>query len=423
MTAWKAQPTRRLDGFGQEHTLVEFGKGGHLDAFGRLRVSNPALTLFDSQLHYNDQPLLWYTDLTGTGAATHDPDEAGVALSVAANNDHVLRQTKQYHRYQPGKSQAIKATGTMAGANGTMYVVQRSKVSGTVVEQRVAQDNWNYDCFDGNGVSGITLNQDKSQIFTMDLEWLSVGQVRMGFVSRGVIAHCHIFENENINPGAYMVTANLPVRYEIKVENNIVYQRVGYFDDNNGVFFEKQSAFTGATSFLQICCTVESEGGFEESLGIPHAGDTGASLITVGATEIPLFSFRPKATFNGVENRGSLIPLGFDAVVDTSPVMFRIKYGGTLTNPVWTSHATDSIAEYDASATAIANGMAISAHPISASKQTSGTGTTAIVSKLPLSLNIDGTNDDGTILTLTAQKIGTAQDANVAIAAYWREIY
>lgn len=33
---------------------------GNIDAFARLRVSEP-ITLFDSQLQYNAQPLLWET--------------------------------------------------------------------------------------------------------------------------------------------------------------------------------------------------------------------------------------------------------------------------------------------------------------------------------------------------------------------------
>lgn len=422
MPNWKAQPTRHLDGFGNEATRVALAGGSQLDAFGRLRVSNPALTLFDSQQHYNEQPLLWYTKTAGTGAISHDPDEAGTWLNVSANNDSVIRQSKQYHRYQPGKSQAIKATGTMSGTDGTMYVVQRSKVSGSVVEQRVAQEDWNFDIFDGNGVSGVTLNQDKSQIFVIDIEWLAVGQVRMGMVSHGLVAMCHAFENENTNPGAYMVTANLPVRYEIKIENNILYQRVGYFDDDNGVFFEKQSAYvSGTKSLLQICCAVESEGGFEETLGIPFSGDSGGSLLTVDTTETPLFSFRPKATFNSVVNRGQLVPLGFSAIVEDYPVMFRVKYAGTLTNPVWTSAGDDSIAEFDGQATALTGGQQIQALPVGASNQASGSDFLQIVSKLPISLDIDGNND--TILTLTAQCLQTNQSAKVAVSTFWRELY
>lgn len=417
MPNWKAQPTRKQDGFGQERTIVEFGGGSHLDAFGRLRVSNPALTLFDSQLHYNDQPLLWYTKTAGTGTTTHDPDEAGLFLTVSANNDSVIRQTKQYHRYQPGKSQSIKCTGTMAGT-GDMYVVQRSKVSGAVIEQRVAQEDWNFDCFDGNGVSGVILQQDKSQIWTMDLEWLSVGQVRMGMVSHGAVAHCHIFENENLNPGAYMVTANLPVRYEIKVENNIVYQRVGYFDDSNGVFFEKQMPFSAAVSFLQICCNVESEGGFEESLGIPFSGNTGNTKIDVNNVRVPLFSFRPRALFNGVENRGTLIPLGFNAYVDTAPCLFEIVYNGTLTGANFQPFNDDSIAEIDSSATAITGGQVIQSLYASSASRAGSDVATSIISKLPICLDIDGNND--IILSLVCTGIG---NSDVWVATNWREIY
>ena len=419
MTAqsWRAQPTRFQDGLGKELTRVALGGGSQLDAFGRLRVSNPALTLFDSQQHYNNQPLLWNTKLTAGGLSTFDPNEAGSFLTVTNNGDQVIRQTKQYHRYQPGKSQALKATGTMFGS-GDMYIVQRSSVSGSVVEQRIPQSQWNFDVFNGNGSSGITADFTKSQIFFIDIEWLAVGQVRAGFVHGGVVAFAHIFSNENQNPGAYMKTANLPVRYEVTSDNGIVYLRIGYFDNEDGIFFEKQLAGTSG-QLLQICCAVESEGGFEETLGIPHSGNTGSGLVSV-TTRRPLFSFRPKATFNGIVNRGSLIPLGFQAHVEGQPAMFEIVYNGVLTGAAWTSAGTDSIAEYDASATTITGGQVIYSIPISGSKD-GVQGGASVVSKLPLTLDIDGANP--TILSLVATRIATTGSADIAIGANWRELY
>jgi hypothetical protein len=44
---------------------------------------------------------------------------------------------------------------------------------------------------DGTGRSGITLDVTKTQIFIVDLEWLGVGRVRLGFVIDGKIYYCH----------------------------------------------------------------------------------------------------------------------------------------------------------------------------------------------------------------------------------------
>ena len=419
MTTWRSRPTRVQDGFGSEYTKIAFANGSHLDAFGRLRVSNPALTLFDSQQHFNEQPLLWDTKTVGSGAILHSPDEAGTFMTVTQDGDHVIRQTKKYHRYQPGKSQFIKATGTMSSDNGIMYVVQRSSVSGNVVEQRVPQDFWNHDKFDGRGPSSVRLNQDKSQIFVMDLEWLSVGQVRMGFVAHGCVHHCHIFENENTNPGAYMSTANLPLRYEIKAESGVLIQSIGYFDEENGVFFEKRSPFITPASLLQICSVVESEGGFEETLGIPYADDSG-SVLSIPNVETPLFSIRPKALFNGIKNHGQIIPLGFDVSVESYPCMFRVKYASTLVGASWVSFGPNSMSEVDKSATSLSGGLNIFSVPVGASNRFGSNQSSQFVSKLPISIDIDGNND--TVLTLTAQSMAS-QNCDVLYSVSWREIY
>ena len=94
-----------------------------IDAFGRNRVAEP-LTLFEIQHQYNTQPLFWDTTLTNSGTVTHLPNESSVELAVTTTSgSKVVRQSKQYLRYQPGKSQEIVLTA-MLGAKKT-NVVQR----------------------------------------------------------------------------------------------------------------------------------------------------------------------------------------------------------------------------------------------------------------------------------------------------------
>lgn len=150
---------------------------GALDAFGRHRVSNPS-GLFDSTLQYDTQPVLFYTETSGSGTVTHLPNESSAKLEIAGSNASVIRQTRQYFKYQPGRSQQILATfvaGSTAGATkrvgyfdaangiflevvgGDLYMVKRSHSSGATVNTRVAQADWNLDKMDGTGNSGITL--------------------------------------------------------------------------------------------------------------------------------------------------------------------------------------------------------------------------------------------------------------------------
>jgi hypothetical protein len=140
--------------------------------------------------------------------------------------------------------------------NGTNYgLVTRSYVTGSAVDTRVAQANWNKDKMDGTGVSGITLDFTKTQILWMDYEWLGVGRVRMGFVVDGMFYVAHEFLHTNALSEVYMSTPNLPLRSEI-------------INDGNGE----------ASSMTQICSTVSIEGGVDE-LGLLRSASTDGTHV------------------------------------------------------------------------------------------------------------------------------------------------
>ena len=189
------------------------------DAFGRLRVSQP-LTLFDSTFRYADNDL-WAEDTTGTASSTFNSNAGLVELDVgSASGDEIIRETTKVFAYQPGKSLLIMNTfvfdapktnlrqrigyfGTDNGIyleqDGTdVNIVERSFVTGSVTETRIAQSNWNIDTMDGTGLSSLTLDLTKAQILWMDLEWLGLGSVRVGFVVNGQFVCCHIFHHSNL---------------------------------------------------------------------------------------------------------------------------------------------------------------------------------------------------------------------------------
>ena len=246
-----------------------------VDAFGRWRVSNP-LTVFDSKQINDNQPLFWDdAAVSGTGTNTaYQSNKAATRISVAdVTAGKRVRQTFQYFNYQPGKSQQIlltwgnieSATGItkLAGygdeRNGFFFghdggvaeVRKRSYITGSAVDTSIEQDDWNIDKMDGTGVSGVTLDFSKVQIGIIDMEWLGVGSVRMGFVIDGNIYYCHRFNHANTDTSVYMSTPNLPIRYSI---------------ENDG---------TGAADdFDHICSTVISEGG-QSKLGTLRHYDSG----------------------------------------------------------------------------------------------------------------------------------------------------
>jgi len=144
------------------------------DGFGRLRVSNPE-TIFELSHIYDKQPLL-VNEITATGASsTHLPNESTVRMDVTSTTgSRIVRQTRNYFQYQPGKSLQVIATGVLSThSGGTLYAVKRSYVSGSQVDTRVQVTNGNIDC-------------TKSQIFALDsVEWLGVGSVVMAAIING----------------------------------------------------------------------------------------------------------------------------------------------------------------------------------------------------------------------------------------------
>lgn len=397
--------------------------GPHQDAFGRLRVSEP-YNLIDTQFQYNLQPLVWdSTSLTSaTGSVTHLPNQSSAELSLGTTSGHrTVLQTKQYLRYQPGKSQLTLMTGVLGSgvsnltkrigyyddndgiffgkdSTGTL-VCRRTSTTGSVVNNTVYQTSWNLDVMDGTGSisnpSGVLLDTTKTQIFVIDLQWLSVGRVRVGFEIGGEIIYVHEFLNANVLTVPYMKTANLPLRYEMV---------------NTG-------ATAGTNTMQAICSTVMSEGGRQAS-GVIVSANTGISGIAgVGTTGAPIISIRPKSTFNSITNRGIIRPIHIDAL-SSGDLLWELYYNPTLTgSPSWVSANANSIVEYDISATGWSGGLLVASG-------FKGTGSGIVQSdfdleRVVLSLDAAGTTAD--IFTLVVKSISGS--INVKGAINWREEY
>jgi hypothetical protein len=282
-----------------------------IDAFGRLRVSNP-LTIFDSS-NVLSKGTKFDEALTGSGTVSYSQNKSTVNLNVStASGDKVIRQSKRVMSYQPGKSLLNLFTfvmnaqtanlkqkmgmfdaknGVFFEDTGTQYqFVRRTYVTGTATDNAVAQSSWNGDKLDGTGASGITLNPTKASILWMDFEWLGMGSVRCGFVIDGKFIVAHTFNNANNLDTVYMQTANLPHRFEIETTGTI----------------------GAAATLQQVCCSCMSEGGyapFARQKVIRTAALTGVTLGTAGTfyniATIRIKTGRPYAV---------IIPVGVDVL-------------------------------------------------------------------------------------------------------------
>ena len=344
--------------------------GTNVDAFGRLRVSQP-YTLFDSQNRYAPDNQFDIAT-TGTGTTSFLPNEAAVKMEVTgAGVGSVVRQSYRSMPYQPGKGLLVLATFVMDSSqslnltqrvgyfntqngvffqriDGTYSFVLRSYITGTVSDARtVNQNNWNGDKLDGTGASGYTLDPSKAQILWMDFEWLGVGSVRCGFIINGEYIVCHTFNNANEISSVYMTTAILPVRYEITSTSAL------------------------AASMKAICCSVISEGGFEQ-LSVDHVARRTAVLGTIGNTFLPLVSIRL-----GNTTLGSVVLPNRLQVLPTTNQNYEVALvkNAELTSASWANVTTDTNVEMDVSATAMANGTIVQTDYVT----TSGSGGAGIL--------------------------------------------
>ena len=386
-----------------------------IDAFGRLRVSNP-VGLFDSKQLYDNQPLVWDTLTVGTGLATHDSNRASSTLSVSAVNDKVIRQTKPRSPYQPGKSllifttfvmgegvdDVVKRVGFFDDNNGIFFqnngnvnsLVVRSNVTGTPVDNEILQSNWNIDKLDGTGNSKLTLDITKAQILIIDIEWLGVGSVRCGFIIDGVTYYIHSFNHANIINSVYMSTPNLPIRYEIT------------------------SSSTTVSSLEQICSSVSSEGGYENK-GFSHSASRGISpFVDINDDHLyPLISLRVKSGYIGTQIR----PEFLDLLCTSSNANF---YWQLIINPTvagmdaasWQSISNSAI-EYDISrglSNFVTGGYVLASGYGAQKVATIGT---VVNGNFILGSKINGISDQ---LVLAVQKIGNGTDDFIA-SITWSE--
>jgi hypothetical protein len=94
---------------------VSLRDSANLDAFSRLRVSNP-LILHNSQFTYDLAPVIMEQIVTGTGAAiNHDTTNRCATMTFASTptGGKAYMQSYEYLPYQPGRSQLIFVTFNM----------------------------------------------------------------------------------------------------------------------------------------------------------------------------------------------------------------------------------------------------------------------------------------------------------------------
>ena len=310
------------------------------DVLGRLKVAVHQ-NVYEADFEYGTQPLRWEPLTLGAGSVAAIPSSGGVRMRTTnAAGDVALRQSRPYHRYQPGKTMFM-ATGCQLGpattgqiqrvgffddSNGVffeqgiataanpygMYVVIRSDAGGAIQETRVGLDQWN-----GDAKMIAQLNFNRIQMFWIEYGWYGAGATRFGFWIDGepVIVHQigwgNLYNNfitspaDNTTPWAR--TGNLPVRYEIRNLTAVTPAFSDMYHYGVSVIVEggrdEQRGFTysyGLPNTLQTrsvasatqrypLLTVRGRQMGTQEYGTVYASSTGASITSISAASTSAF--------------------------------------------------------------------------------------------------------------------------------------
>ena len=107
-------------GAGSEY--VEFGKRNK-SVVGNAKVSL-SQNVYEADFEYSTQPLRWEiltSSLYGTASVQHMPGMGGVKMTILSGGDVTIRQSRPYHRYQPGKSMYMATATNFGGPYGGQY--------------------------------------------------------------------------------------------------------------------------------------------------------------------------------------------------------------------------------------------------------------------------------------------------------------
>ena len=327
-----------------EKTRILSADSPSIDAFGKWRVSQPT-TLFDSKQVIDSGSFYFDIKTTSGGTVTWNSGSAQSTMKVTSTSgSRVIKQTKRIFVYQPGKSQQIICTGKFGTkvdgikksigsfddndgyffqTSGSSFgVVLRKTINGVKTDTFISQSTWNLDKMNGLGPSGNTLDITKAQIYTMDYEWLGVGRVRYGVVQKGVLIYVHEINNYNSLDTVYLRNPNLPIRYEVSTHKNT----------------------TTGSLMTQICSTVISEGGFDNTgKRVVITSNNGA---TIGSSEYDAVLF---IRYNSNSSKGAqIVPEQLDLLIkpgnsSTFAGRWELLVNPSVTNVVTYNNVSGSV--------------------------------------------------------------------------------
>ncbi len=323
--------------------------------------------------------------LTANEIAAADYSNVGTGWRTFVNNDTVI-----FISYDTGTH-----TGTydLTDATSAVGTFAQTVASAAVTDTWVAQTSWNGDKMDGTGVSGMTLDPTKGNVYQIQYQWLGFGQIRF-FVEHdtdGEFELVHTIDYANANTTPSILIPTLPLHMMARNAANT--SDLVMFSSSMSGFIEGKE-----TTIWPVRHSFSAE-------------DTDVDE----ASEQPIASIRNDIVYQGRENRTRIwvrfIEIGASA--GNKPVRIRIDINSTLTGSAFAIlDADDSVVSTDSTATALTGGEA----------------------QFTLTLNsgdrqvIDLSSEEfilgpGTVFTVSAQQTAAGTNSTVDASINWVELF
>ncbi len=292
---------------------------------------------------------------------------------------------------ETGSSEAFK-NGYGVGYDGTTFGFHRWQNDSLIT---VAQSDWD-DPLDGTGVSGMTLDQTKLNVFFIQFQYLGAGAIRL-FVESDttgmpVLVHTIDYANNNTVPSVH----NPNFFFTIWTNNKATTSDMVLKTSSYAYFIE------GKTELIEMHQPENS---------------TGIKEKTTVTTEVAIFTIRNRASYVSKTNFIDILILGVTASIEASSAnnLGSVRFvknatlGGT---PSYSDiNTSDSIVEIDTAGTTVTGGKTVAAEPL-AGKNDKLIESGLIINKIIL--------NPGDTLTLAGT---SANSATIDGGTSWRELF
>lgn len=342
----------------QTATLVDFAKRQATNtAFGEAVVAQNTDQI-NVQFQYNISNYDVKKATAGTGSVAHSQGVASLFSGTGVGSATI--ESRASVRYVTGHQ--CQAHFTEAFGNPEVNTKQRHGLfdaqngvavgySGTAfgvfiyrggVETFIPQSSFNFDKADGSGTSGFVLNPQALNIYWIAYGWLGIyppsvsvyGGKDIGWVC------LHVYDQIGTTNSPHILDPTLPVTVSIA-----------------------RTAGTGANIEMRTCSwRAGIVGNLPKGSLIDRAFVRVVEQKSVSANTLtPVITLKNKTTFNGLTNhvqvRYATVSLACDG---TKPTTWYVYKNSTLTGAIYVDQeTTESVAQYDVSATALAGGQLV----------------------------------------------------------------